>query len=96
MSPSALEADSRSTVMRGRSIVFTRRPADWKLVMAAMAVVAAAVLLMRPAAVGLVMITFIMAGLPALYRMRRHGRASRTAASSPDRTGRRSARSGSR
>ena len=53
----------------------TRRPPTWMLTAGAVAVVVAALLVARPAAAGLVMMIFIMTGLPALYRLRRYARA---------------------
>jgi hypothetical protein len=53
----------------------TRRPPTWVLAAGTVAVAGAALLLARPAAAGLFMMIFIMAGLPALYRLRRYARA---------------------
>lgn len=54
----------------------TKRPRGWKFALIATAAVIAVLLLLRPAAAGLIMIIFIMAGLPALYRLRAYFRAS--------------------
>jgi hypothetical protein len=57
--------------------MLTRRPPAWMLVAGTVAAVVGALLLARPAAAGLAMMIFIMAGLPALYRLRRYARAPR-------------------
>ena len=57
----------------------TRRPPTWLLTAGTVAVAGVALLLARPAAAGLFMMIFIMAGLPALYRLRRYARSPRDA-----------------
>jgi hypothetical protein len=47
----------------------------WMLTTGTVAVVVSALLIARPSAAGLVIMIFIMAGLPALYRLRRYARA---------------------
>lgn len=49
----------------------TRRPMAWILAVGMTAVAVAALLIAWPAAVGQAMLIFVMAGLPALYRLRR-------------------------
>lgn len=48
----------------------TRRLAAWKLAAIAMAATAAVALVLRPAAAALILIVLVMAGPPALYRLR--------------------------
>jgi hypothetical protein len=61
--------------LRRNYLLRLRRPTPGKFAAGAIAVVVAALLLARPAALGLFMMIFIMAGLPALYRLRRYAHA---------------------
>ena len=63
-----------------------RRPTPWEVAAGVTAVVVAALLLARPAAAGVVMMIFIMAGLPALYRLRRYARTPQDAGRARSRT----------